>query len=99
MRRSLAPSQRPAPPAAAQFSIPAPALAQRQGEGQGGGNNGAVVRFSAVWCKTSGRKHKKWEDDAILEIRWDTSHGGFFFSFVLTSTSFFFPLLVHVQSS
>ncbi len=25
--------------------------------------------FSVVFCKASGRKHKKWEDDAVLQVR------------------------------
>jgi len=31
--------------------------------------NGDQKVFSAVWCKSSSRKHKKWEDDAVLVVR------------------------------
>ena len=24
--------------------------------------------FNCVWCKRSGRKHKKWEGDAVLRV-------------------------------
>ena len=38
------------------------------------GTNGAACRyFSAVWCKQSTRKHKKWEGDAFLIAKPPTS--------------------------
>ena len=34
-----------------------------------GPSSSVVDYFRVVWCKSSTRKHKKWEDDAVLIVR------------------------------
>ncbi len=85
MRRSSAPSLRTGAsssgsPSWANSVRPAPFLRPVAPAGQaylgstgvtapGSGEDAEKILFNAVWCKSSGRKHKKWEDDAVLEVR------------------------------
>ncbi|TRY69409.1 hypothetical protein TCAL_13441 [Tigriopus californicus] len=81
MRRSGAPSQGGYRPPA--FKVPrpegAPVLTPRAGPTTNVPSsnpptpdlksNEGERHFSAIWCKCSARKHKKWEDDALLIVR------------------------------
>uniref|UniRef100_A0A674DSA9 RAD54 homolog B n=1 Tax=Salmo trutta TaxID=8032 RepID=A0A674DSA9_SALTR len=44
----------------------------RAGSGSGAGSDGPRY-FSVMWCKASGRKHKRWQGDAVLVTRGRTA--------------------------
>ncbi len=57
--RPVAPASSPAQAYPGSTGVTAPGL----------GEDAEKILFNAVWCKSSSRKHKKWEDDAVLEVR------------------------------
>lgn len=44
----------------------------RSGSGSDAGSDGPRY-FSVMWCKASGRKHKRWQGDAVLVTRGRTA--------------------------
>lgn len=73
MRRSGAPSQKRTPDISSGFQAPIKTKTAPDPGDQSGqvlaGQDQDCRHFVAIWCKQSGRKHKKWEDDAVLTVR------------------------------
>jgi hypothetical protein len=50
-----------------------PAVATSTGAADGSGSDSEATYWSVVWCKQSKKKHKVWEDDAVLITKGKTA--------------------------